>query len=198
VGNVVRMGRGPVELRPDRSAVLERARAGSAADFEALYAELARSVAGYLRVSGVPDVEGMTNEVFADVYRGLPGFKGDWAGFRSWVFTIAHHRIVDGARRAHRRPTLVLNEFSDDVPVGVGDVEAEALDMLSDQRVQLLLEQLSADQQAVLLLRIVADLPLEDVAIALDKTVGAVKSLQHRALAALRRALEVDEADDDG
>ena len=47
----------------------------------------------------------------------------------------------------------------------------------------------------MLLLRIVADLPLEQVADAVDKSVGAVKALQHRALASLRRALETEDVD---
>jgi RNA polymerase sigma-70 factor (ECF subfamily) len=75
-----------------------------------------------------------------------------------------------------------------------GDVELEAFQALSDERLRALLGGLSIDQRAVLLLRIVADLPLDDVAQALGKTLGAVKSLQHRALASLRRSLQTQEA----
>lgn len=170
------------------ASILERARAGSADAFVAVYHELATAVAGYLRFNGVSDVDGLTNEVFAHVHRGLPRFSGDWAGFRSWVFTIAHHRMVDDARRAHRRPQVVPSDLTPDLPAG--DVEQDAIDVLSDERVRSLLSGLSPDQRQVLLLRIVADLPLEEVALAVGKSVGSVKSLQHRALAALRRALE--------
>ena len=168
--------------------MLERARAGSDVAFEAVFHELAPAVAGYLRLNGVSEVDELTNEVFAQVHRGLHRFSGDWAGFRSWVFTIAHHRMVDDARRARRRPPIALAEVSEEA--ATGDVESEALDALSDERLHRLLSILSEDQRQVLLLRIVADLPLEEVAVALGKTVGAVKSLQHRALASLRRALE--------
>ncbi len=72
----------------------------------------------------------------------------------------------------------------------VGDVEVDAMDLLSDHQLRALLDELSPDQRDVVLLRIVADLSIEDVATALGKRRGAVKSLQHRALATLRRHLE--------
>lgn len=169
-------------------AVLGGAGAGSVEAFEAIYEALASPVAGYLRMNGVADVDEVTNEVFLQVHQALGGFTGDWAGFRSWVFTIAHHRMVDEARRARRRPSLVLTEVVAEPPPG--NAEGDAMEALSDERVRSLLDRLSPDQRQVLLLRIVADLSLVEVATALDKTVGAVKSLQHRALAALQRSLE--------
>jgi len=176
------------DSRADLASVLERARAGSDVAFEAVFHELSPAVAGYLRLNGAAEVDELTNEVFAQVHRGLQRFSGDWGGFRSWVFTIAHHRMVDEARRAKRRPPLAVADVADEA--ATGDVESEALDALSDERLHRLLGVLSDDQRRVLLLRVVADLPLEDAAVTLGKTVGAVKSLQHRALASLRRALE--------
>ena len=167
------------------------ARAGSVSAFEQLYGTLAGPVAGYLRYHGMRDVEGLTNEVMAQVHRGLGSFEGDAKRFRAWVFTIAHHRMVDERRRASRRPVLLSTEAGDEgTEQGVGDVEQEALDALADERLRSLLDALSEDQRDVLLLRIVADLSLEEAAASLGKTVGAVKSLQHRGLASLRRLLE--------
>ena len=71
-----------------------------------------------------------------------------------------------------------------------GDAELDALDALSDAGCTRCSRSSSEDQRAVLLLRIVADLPLEQVAATLGKRVGAVKALQHRALASLRRTLD--------
>lgn len=176
----------------DWSSTLEGMRSGSAAAFERAYLQLAPTVAGYLRMSGVADVEGVTNEVFLQVHRGLARFEGDWHAFRSWVFTIAHHRMVDETRRAVRRPKLVPIDGGHDEPGG--DAELDALDALADEGLHRLLAGLSPDQRAVLLLRIVADLPIEEVARSLGKTTGAVKSLQHRALATIRRSLGVEAA----
>jgi RNA polymerase sigma-70 factor (ECF subfamily) len=124
----------------------------------------------------------------AQVHRNLHRFTGDAAAFRSWAFTIAHHRMVDDRRAASRRPTIADAEVQDTVVVG--NAEDEALAVLGDDRLRRLLDGLSPDQREVLTLRIVADLSLEDVATALGKRRGAIKSLQHRALATLRRQLD--------
>lgn len=173
--------------------LLAGARAGSAPAFERIYEELAAPVASYLRWNGAGEVDALTNEVMANVHRGLPSFVGDWPAFRSWVFTIAHHRLVDD-RRAFRRRPLVVDEPDED-QADTRDVEDDAMRLLGDDAVRRLLSTLSADQRDVLLLRVVADLPLEEVATALHKSVGAVKSLQHRGLATLRRHLAIEEVD---
>ncbi len=170
---------------------LEAARAGSVLAFERIYRTLSPSVASYLRWNGVVDVESLTNEVLAQVHRNLHRFTGDAAAFRSWAFTIAHHRMVDDRRANGRRPVIADAEIEETTVVG--DAEEDALALLSDDRLRALLEKLSPDQRDVLLLRIVADLSLEDVAVALGKRRGAIKSLQHRALATLRRHLDGEE-----
>ena len=171
----------------DLGREVDGARAGSVRVFEQIYRVLAPSVASYLRWNGVVDVESLTNEVMAQVHRNLPRFTGDGAAFRSWVFTIAHHRMVDDRRARGRRPVVADSEVVD--ATLVGNAEDDALAVLDDARLRQLLEELSPDQRDVLLLRIVADLPLVDVAQTMGKQLGAVKSLQHRALATLRRKL---------
>ena len=173
------------------AVLLAGARGGSPVAFERIYEELAPSVASYLRWNGAPDVDGLTNEVLANVHRGIGGFKGDWTAFRSWVFTIAHHRLVDEHRAARRRPVAV--EEVSEAHAAVSHVEDDTLRVLGDESVAALLAVLSSDQRDVLLLRVVADLSLEEAAEALHKSIGAVKSLQHRALGALRRHLAVEE-----
>jgi RNA polymerase sigma-70 factor (ECF subfamily) len=177
---------------PELGRDVEEARSGSVPAFERIYRELSPSVASYLRWNGVVDVESLANEVMAQVHRNLQRFTGDAAAFRSWVFTIAHHRMVDDRRAGGRRPTIADAEIQETTLIG--NVEDEALDMLGDRRLRELLEGLSPDQRDVLLLRIIADLSLEDVAVALGKRRGAVKSLQHRALATLRRQLDRERA----
>ena len=182
--------------RADWSATLSAALGpdggASVQAFEAIYGGLSPSVASYLRMNGVADVDGVTNEVFLQVHRGLPRFQGDWPAFRSWVFTIAHHRMVDETRRAVRRLRVVPMDDLIDGPTG--NAELDALDAMADARLRALLDGLSEDQRAVLLLRISSDLSLERVAEVLGKSLGAVKALQHRALANLRRALDTEEA----
>jgi RNA polymerase sigma-70 factor (ECF subfamily) len=165
---------------------LAEARRGTPRAFERLYADLAPMVAGYLRVQRASEPEDLTSEVFIGVFRGLGTFEGSEQQFRSWVFTIAHRRLTDERRRLARAP-----QFADvDVESGrAGDVEREALESLGEQWVVGLCSRLSPDQRTVLLLRVVADLTLDEVARITRKTPGAVKALQRRALDSLRRML---------
>lgn len=185
--------RGPHGIRPDGdelcfSTTLAAARAGDALALERIYRDHSPRVAGYLRSHGVPDVGATTNDVFFRMFKCLGTFDGDERKFRSWMFTITHHLMVDELRRAARHPTMV-DGASLDTLGQCGDAEEDALALMGRERVDRLLARLSTDQRAVVLLRVVEDLPIEQVAETLGKRPTAVKALQHRALAALRRQL---------
>ena len=175
----------PADMRV-LAPLVEAAKAGCAVSFERLYRLLAGQVAAYLRWHRASDPDGLTNDVFAQVHRNLPRFEGDERGFRSWLFTIAHHRMVDDRRWAGRQLPVQVGNGVDD-SWGGGDVEEEALAAMSREEVEDLLAVLSCEQREVVLLRIVADLPVEVVARMMNKREGAVKALQHRALSTLRR-----------
>lgn len=167
----------------DFGAVLAAARTGAPWAFEQLYRGLAPAVVGYLRAQGAREPDDLTSEVFERAFVQLGRFAGNGPGFRSWVFTIAHHRLVDERRRLGRQPTADRQ-----VPDRAGDdAEEQALLRLATERVRRLCERLVPDQRDVLLLRMVAGLTIDETAAALAKSPGAVKALQHRAVAALRR-----------
>lgn len=165
------------------------ARAGCSRSFEQIYRRLAGQVASYLRWHRASDPDGLTNDVFVQVHRNLARFEGDDRSFKSWLFTIAHHRMIDDRRRTNRQPQVQRDLEAQD-EVGAGDVEEDAFAVLASDEVRNMVAVLSPEQRDVVLLRIVADLPVNDVAEMLGKREGAVKALQHRALASLRRHLE--------
>lgn len=167
--------------------MLAAAQADAPWAYRRLFEWLARPVAGYLRGQGTADPDGLANDVFLRVFTKLGTFEGSEERFRSWVFTIAHNLLVDDRRQAARRPEIAGRPLEEHQ--WAGSTEAEALARLGAERVERLLQELSADQRDVLLLRIVADLTVEQVAEALGKAPGAVKQLQRRGLAALRRHL---------
>lgn len=178
-------------MAPDRfKGLVEAARAGDEAAWSEIYGELAPVVLGYLRGSRAPDPEGTLSETFLQVARDLAGFSGDWYAFRGWVFTVAHHRLIDARRHAARRPAEPMAEPPEPKTEPMPDAADEALARIGTEKVHRVLESLSADQREVLLLRIVGDLSIEQVARAVGKRPGAIKQLQRRALAAIRRELE--------
>lgn len=162
------------------------ARAGGEWAWTVLYRDLSPLVLGYLRANRARDPDDLTGDVFVQLVRNLAGFEGDERAFRSWVLMIAHHRLIDERRRDARRPADPVPEVPDR---SGGHVEEEALEGLGTEGIHRLLEHLSADQRDVLLLRIIGDLTVEDVARIVGKRTGAVKALQRRGLAALKRAI---------
>ena len=173
----------------DFGTLLAAAQAGRPSAWDQLYRWLAPAVAGYLRLRGAWEVDDLTSEVFLAVFRNIETFGGTEANFRSWVFVIAHRRLQDERRRRFRKPPgepLVEDERA--VPPG-GDVEDDALLALATERVHQVCARLAPDQADVLLLRILGDLTVDQVAEVVGKTPGAVKQLQRRAFAAVRRQL---------
>ena len=172
--------------------VLDAARADAPWAYQRLFEWLGAPVAGYLRGQGADDPDGLANEVFLRAFANLERFRGDDVAFRSWVFTIAHNQLADERRRRRRRPVVADREVPDHP--GPASTEADALARLGLSRVSLLVDELSCDQRDVLLLRVVADLTVEQVAHTLGRSTGSVKQLQRRALVALRQRLEAEGA----
>jgi RNA polymerase sigma-70 factor (ECF subfamily) len=170
-------------------AVLAAARAGDPDALGRIFTALSPVVAGYLRLQGAAEPDDLTSEVFIGVLRNVDRFEGDEAAFRSWVFTIAHRRLLDDRRRRSRRPAPEELSVADE-PVADDDTEEALTATLSIERVVALCQQISPDQRDVLLMRLLGDLSLEEVAAALGKTAGAVKQLQRRGFQAVSRLIE--------
>lgn len=170
--------------------VLAAAQANAGWAFERLYRALAPVVLGYLRLQGASEPEDLTSEVFLGAFRGICGFTGSEKAFRSWVFTIAHRRLLDERRRHARRPMMLGGpERLAAEPLG-GDAEEDALALLGDRRVREICGSIGPDQRDVLLLRLVAGLTVEQVSATLGRTTASVKALQRRGLTCIRRQLE--------
>jgi RNA polymerase sigma factor (sigma-70 family) len=173
----------------DTPRALERARQGDPAAWTELYRWLSPQLLGYLRARGAAEPEDVLGEVFVQAVRDLGSFTGDEHDFRAWVFSIAHHRLIDEARRSARRPVepVPTEELIDHV--GTFDAETEAMARIGAGEVTRLLATLSEDQKSVLLLRVLGQLTVPEVARVVGKRPGAVKQLQRRAIARLRKEL---------
>jgi RNA polymerase sigma factor (sigma-70 family) len=146
-------------------------------------------VIGYLRVHGAAEPEDVAGEVFLQIVRDLPRFSGDERDFRAWVFTIVHRRLLDDRRRRARRPAVATDPVELTPLAGSAPPASEpAFAALDRRRVLGLLAGLPPDQRSVLLLRILGDLTIEEIARAMGKRPGAVKALQRRALKRVGRA----------
>lgn len=176
--------------REDFSTRLDAAKSGRDWAWADLYRDLAGPVTGYLASRGATDAEDLASETFLQVARNIHSFDGDETSFRSWVFVIAHRRLLDSRRSKKRRPeTTAWTEATPDSTGG--DVEEEALAGLISEEMQHAFEQLTDIQGDVLALRILGRLTLEETAQILGKRVGAIKAAQRRGLIALHEKLDL-------
>ncbi len=186
----------PTRPRDDLAApafedLLDRARLGEGGALAELWHRYAPALARFARAASAEDPDAVVNDAFLGAFGGLARFRGDEAGFRALLYTIARRRLVDEARsRARRVPTT---EYAAADAPAVPSVEVELFGVPTGGPPVLdLVRSLPPDQRDVVLLRLVADLPIGQVADVLGKRPGAVKSLQRRALDALRRKLAAD------
>jgi RNA polymerase sigma factor (sigma-70 family) len=182
---------GRVSLGDDFDRTLRGARRGRQRAWDELYRDLAPPLLGYLRAQRAPDPEDVVGEVFVEVVRSLSRFEGDEAGFRSWVFTIAHRRMIDARRAAGRRPAVPTphEDLEPSLPPVAG--ETIAFESAATDEVLSLLDRLGEEQREVLVLRIVAGLTTREIAEVTGRDPEAVKGLAKRGLARLRVLLGV-------
>ncbi len=151
-----------------------------------VYSWLAPQLGGYFRVRGFRDPDDLVGEVFVQIARNLGSFRGDVERFRSWVFMIAHNRLANERRRMSRKPQTAVEDIATVDGRCSPSAEEEAMTRLDQDRVEALLEGLTADQRDVVALRVVAGFSLEETAQITGKTLGAIKQLQRRGLNSLR------------
>jgi RNA polymerase sigma-70 factor (ECF subfamily) len=164
-----------------------------------LYRWLHPALVSYLRGRAGDEAEDLASETWIAVARGLPSFSGGEPAFRSWVFTIAHRRLIDHHRATARRPrTRTLHAVEGDnhdgpIELRAGDDPAgEVLDAVAgDEAVRRIVALLPRDQAEIVLLRVVGGLAVEDVAAITGRRPGTVRVLQHRALRRLADRLEL-------
>ena len=125
-------------------------------------------------------------ETFSRFLQSLRAGRGPHDHLQSYLFRTAHNFIVDHYRRI---PAETLkDEFPDH-----NDVETDANSKLRQQRIRIAIQTLSGDQQQVIALKFLENWDNEEIARVLRKPVGAVKSLQHRALVNLQKLLSTEE-----
>ncbi len=175
--------------RDDESRLIQRAKHGDKQAIGELYRRHVDVVYRYIwaRVRDTLIAEDLTAQVFLKALEGLPTYEPSSKPFVAWLYRIAYARVVDYWRQQERRTEVPLDDTllaHESRPDDLLNAEADwsmAIDLLA---------RLTDDQQDVLILRFIGEMSLAEVAETLNKTVGATKAIQHRALASLARLLE--------
>jgi RNA polymerase sigma-70 factor, ECF subfamily len=170
--------------------LLRRVRSNDPLAFEELYSRYSPRVFGYLlqRLNGnAEEAEDLTADVFTRVYEKIDGFQPQGAPLSAWVFRIAHNRLIDSVRRRPRQTQLTLEDAPElsSGPVFGGIDQQVALDQIKAG-----LARLTPEQRQVIELRFLDGKTLAETAAVVGRNEDAVKKLQARGLASLRRGIE--------
>ncbi len=177
------------ELRvQEDEAVAQRLKKRDPEAWARLYEEYFPKIYRYivLRVQNRTEAEDLTEQVFLKALEASPSFKWHGAPVASWLFRIARNQVIDYWRTDKSKRTLQLNEF---LVADTVDPETSAERNWDIRRLIEAVGQLTQAQRDVIELRFAGGLSTAEVAKLLGKRQGAVKALQHSALAALRKKL---------
>ncbi len=167
--------------------LVDRAQRGDREALEELYLLHFDRIYSYLHISvgNRHDAEDLTTQTFLRMLESIGRFRWGSAPFSAWLFRIAHNLAMDHFRANKRW------QPEDEVPEQPGEAERsaeeEAMREISRASMLDLIGGLSTEQQQVLALKFVFSFSNGEAATILGKTEGAIKSLQHRALASLQK-----------
>ncbi|MBI2304182.1 MAG: sigma-70 family RNA polymerase sigma factor [Chloroflexi bacterium] len=180
---------------PDEAEIVNRAKKGDETALAELYETYFEPVYRYvaLRVNSTADAEDITEQVFLRMLEAIGSYQWRNTPFSAWLFRIAHNQVVDHWRRSARERKLAVEMMAtSEVWRPVSAETALEVRLRLEELVQAL-KQLTGAQQRVVALRFGAELSLAETARIMGKSEGAVKALQHSALAAMRRILRKEE-----
>jgi RNA polymerase sigma-70 factor, ECF subfamily len=135
-------------------------------------------------------VEDCVADTFSRFLKALRASKGPETNLQAYLYRIAHNWITDSYRR--QTPTSVELYESLEMDSSKGP-DAQLDQKIENHQLRLALRALTPDQRLVISLRFIEEWPNEEVAAAMQKPVGAVKALQHRAMDTLRRLIKTNE-----
>jgi RNA polymerase sigma-70 factor (ECF subfamily) len=170
----------------DEAQLVHRAQRGDREAFSELYHLFYPKIYRYIyfRVGNDAVAEDLTADVFVRMVSRIDRFTYRGRPFLAWLYTIARNRITDHYRHEGRATHLPLDErlVASEVDPDTGTAYLIRKEHLSEA-----IDSLTESQRQVIVLRFFEGMDNADIAEVLDKTVGAVKALQHRGLASLSR-----------
>jgi RNA polymerase sigma-70 factor (ECF subfamily) len=169
---------------PTEGELVQRAINRDAEAFGELYQQHLKPIYRYIfyKVGNATEAEDLTEQTFLKAWEAIGRFREQGVPFSAWLFRMAHNLVIDYHRTRHE--AAPLDDIIDAEARQPGPDEAAAI-RLDIETLQKAIARLTPEQQQVIILRFIQGLDHRDVAAIMGKNEGAVRGLQHRALAAL-------------
>jgi len=174
------------------NSLLERARRGDKSALSAMYESYFASVYQFIRfrIRDPREAEDIASDVFLKLLDAFGKRAGPRQSLRGWLFRVARNEVNAHYGKAREMLDTAFDDWEPAPAVSAeDDLESRTIRSLEGERARQAIRMLPADQQEVLLLRFGEGLSLEETAEIMGKRVGAIKSLQFRAVETLRNIL---------
>ncbi len=175
-------------------SALERAAQGDTEAFSVLYERYVKRIYNYIyyRTGNTLDAEDLTARVFFRAFGHINTYRNMGVPFSAWLYRIAHNLVANWHRDNSRRQEVPLEDHTNLFP----KMDHPEMALEHNQETELLLgviRRLPAERQQLLILKFVEHLSNAEVAVIMRRSEGAIKSLYHRTLLALREEIEKTE-----
>lgn len=174
----------------DEHNLVARAMEGEAEAFGLLYDFYMPRIYRFVlfRVSHREEAEDLTHQTFLKAWEHIETYEPRGYPFSSWLYKIARNTVIDNHRRS--KPQLSIESIAPELLIEKSSQGQEMEVRLEWDRLLTGIQELKEIEQDVLIMRFVDDLTHKEVAKAIDKSEGATKVIQHRALRNLKKILE--------
>lgn len=178
-------------VNPGEEQLIERAKRGDKTAITELYEFHVEKIYRYVayRVPNT-DAEDVTADVFVRMVEGLKKYTYTGAPFEAWLYSIASARVADYHRKNKRQISEEIDEsFRDDQTLP----EMKLLRIQEQEKIRNVLQELSPEEQQLLILRFVERKSHKEVADIIGKNEAAIRTMQHRALKRLAQLMGANE-----
>ena len=174
--------------------LIELAIRGEASAFGSLYDHYQPKIYRFVlvKVGRREEAEDLTHQVFLSAWTNIGRYEDLGFPFGSWLYRIARNAVVEFYRG--RRNDVSLEKTDPEQFVMQASVHADLAGKMDFEKVKSAIGELKPEYQDVILMRFVEDMPVKEVAAAMEKSEGAVKVIQHRAIKQLQNILGVRES----
>lgn len=172
--------------------LIQRAQKGDREAIAEIYDRYQASIFTYIyyRVSDQECAEDLAGEVFVRMIEKLPSYVHNDRPVLAWLYTIAHNLVIDHYRATDRNHPIPFQESVASHPQEDGHPAQKTEELLVQECLARAMQILTEDQRQLIQLKFIEDREIAEVAALLGRNERAIRSLQHRALAALGRAIE--------
>jgi RNA polymerase sigma-70 factor (ECF subfamily) len=169
---------------------IREAREGRQESFAVIYSHYVPQIFRFVlfKVSGRQTAEDLTHEIFLSAWQNIKGYKQREFPISSWLYQIARNKVIDHYRTSKKNISIDTEDFNEEA---IGFYEQKNLDLsLNVEKIKSLIKLLKQEYQDVIIMRYIEDLDHREIASALNKSEGAVRLMQHRAINILKELYE--------